>query len=363
MSVDPCSEPNGCSSPTPGPANDPVDHTEDKTYIGTTVRHRWARTWPSLLAVITLTAVGGPAAVASYRHARDVIAQHGDPAMAPWLALTTDGMLLAALVVIWVRRHRSEPVKAGPWAAFWAGMTATIAANLAAAKPTPIGITVALWPPICLAITLELVALVAYPTQQHPNVTGARHSQRTGQVPDDAHRAPGPRPPNPLAKLGHRGHARPGTTRTARTGTHCTTCPPSPSPRPGTSPPPGLRANGHPSGLEHAAPGHSQRDASSPAEQPTVPEHSHNDQAPSGGVPDDHILTWLREQERTTGHVPGRRTDDRTVGTRLHPSRPPPRDRHQRSREQGPHSGRLTRRPGCHRQVINGDAVANPDGQ
>ncbi len=58
--------------------------------------------------------------------------------MAPWLALTTDGMLLAALVVIWVRRHRREHVKAGPWAAFWAGMTATIVANLAAARPTPI---------------------------------------------------------------------------------------------------------------------------------------------------------------------------------------------------------------------------------
>jgi hypothetical protein len=43
-----------------------------------------------------LPAVGDPAAVASYRHARDVIAEHGDPVMAPWLALTTDGMLLAA---------------------------------------------------------------------------------------------------------------------------------------------------------------------------------------------------------------------------------------------------------------------------
>jgi hypothetical protein len=38
-------------------------------------RERWARTWPSLLAVVTLSAVGGPAAVASYRHARNVIAQ------------------------------------------------------------------------------------------------------------------------------------------------------------------------------------------------------------------------------------------------------------------------------------------------
>ncbi len=116
------------------------------------MRNGWARIWPSLLAAITLPAVGGPAAVAGYRHARDVIAEHGDPVMAPWLALTTDGMLLAALVVIWVRRHRHEPIGAGPWAAFWAGMTATIAANLAAAQPTTVGIVVALWPPICLAM-------------------------------------------------------------------------------------------------------------------------------------------------------------------------------------------------------------------
>ena len=41
----------------------------------------------------------------------ELYAQVG-PVMAPWLALTTDGMLLAALVVIRVRRHRREPAKA-----------------------------------------------------------------------------------------------------------------------------------------------------------------------------------------------------------------------------------------------------------
>lgn len=153
----------------------------------------WARIWPSLLAAVTLPAVGGPAAVASYRHARDVIAEHGDPVMAPWLALTTDGMLLAALVVIWVRRHHHEPVGVGPWAAFWAGMTATIAANLAAAQPTPVGIVVALWPPVCLAITLELIALIASPTKHHP-VTGTVPAERPTRVADHAQTVPGHNP-------------------------------------------------------------------------------------------------------------------------------------------------------------------------
>jgi hypothetical protein len=121
--------PPPCTTPSP-------EHIDDDRQLRPTMRKGWARIWPSLLAAVTLPAVGGPAAVASYRHARDVIAEHGDPAMAPWLALTTDGMLLAALVVIWVRRHRHEPVRVGPWAAFWAGMAATIAANLAAAQST-----------------------------------------------------------------------------------------------------------------------------------------------------------------------------------------------------------------------------------
>jgi hypothetical protein len=153
------------------------------------MREGWARIWPGLLAAVTLPAVGGTAAVASYRHARDVVTEHGDPVMAPWLALTTDGMLLAALVVIWVRRHRREPVGVGPWAAFWAGMAATIAANLAAAQATPVGIVVALWPPICLAITLELIALVASPTKHHP-LTGTAPAERSTHAPHHAYLVP-----------------------------------------------------------------------------------------------------------------------------------------------------------------------------
>ncbi len=113
-----------------------------------------------IFGTVVVLAVGAPAAVASYRHARTVVERSGDLAMAPWLPLTTDGMLVAALVVIWVRRLSGQPIGRGPWAAFWTGMAATVAANLAAAPPTVEGYVVALWPPICLAITLELVALV-----------------------------------------------------------------------------------------------------------------------------------------------------------------------------------------------------------
>jgi hypothetical protein len=139
----------------------PTAETPDES--AARARHWWSRTWPALLAVSTVGAVGVPAAVASYRHARDVIATNGDPVMAPWLPLSVDGMLVAALVVIWVRRHRGDPAGVFPWLAFGFGMVVTILANLAAvAQPRPEAVAVALFPPLALAITLELVALVAY---------------------------------------------------------------------------------------------------------------------------------------------------------------------------------------------------------
>lgn len=156
------------------------------------VREVWERWWPPLLAVTTVTAVGVPAAVASYLHARTVVARSGDPAMAPWLPLSVDGMLLAALVVIWVRRRRGQPAGVFPWVSFGLGMAATIAANLAAADRTPEGYVVALWPPVALAITLELVALVAH-RETSPGATVAdlvaslpAPATLPGTAPDDA---------------------------------------------------------------------------------------------------------------------------------------------------------------------------------
>jgi Protein of unknown function (DUF2637) len=293
------------------------------------MRKGWARIWPSLLAAVTLPAVGGPAAVASYRHARDVIAEHGDPVMAPWLALTTDGMLLAALVVIWVRRHRREPVGVGPWAAFWAGMAATIAANLAAAQPTPVGIVVALWPPVCLAITLELIALVASPAKHHP-VTSTVPAECSTHVPDHAQPVPGHDPA--VTGLDDRAPET-GKTREADEPGHDTSTdrghavgerPAADLERvPGAVPAataPGT--NGHVPGRVPTSPTPDSRDGLDPAGPVPAPASEYGSGAEPGRqagqnghhrpvrtrrVPDGDILAWLREQAGTTGKVPGRR--------------------------------------------------------
>lgn len=134
----------------------------------------WLKTyWPHTFGSIIAGVVGVPAAVASYRHGIAVVDRSGDEAMASWLPMTTDGLLLAALVALWVRRMTGRQTGVGPWAAFGVGLVMTVATNLAGARqhiPSgPIGVAhvevvgVALWPPLCLAIVLELVALIVVP--------------------------------------------------------------------------------------------------------------------------------------------------------------------------------------------------------
>lgn len=129
----------------------------------------WTTVWPRALAVLVVAVVGAPAAIASYRHAREVVARF-DPVMAPWLPLSVDGMLVAALVVIWLRRYRGEKVGIAPWAAFAFGMVVTTLANIAVVKDwtEPRAWAVALFPPLAFAISLELVAMVLRPTRPAP---------------------------------------------------------------------------------------------------------------------------------------------------------------------------------------------------
>jgi hypothetical protein len=134
----------------------------------------WRSIGAGTLITAILAAVGGPAAVASYRHAWTVADRYGtDPTMNPWLPLTTDGMIVAALTVLVVRRWRR--VHVGAWPVLWAllGFAATLAANLAAvstgswiaAIAVPV---VAVWPPIAFAVTLELVVTLLRPGVSTP---------------------------------------------------------------------------------------------------------------------------------------------------------------------------------------------------
>lgn len=160
----------------------------------------WARTyWPHIFGSIVAGVVGVPAAVASYRHGIAVVDRSGDAAMAPWLPMTTDGLLLAALVALWVRRMTGRRTGVGPWAAFGVGLVMTVATNLAGARGHIPGgavgvahvevVGVALWPPLCLAIVLELVALIVVPdrgqTRPVAGQTGAGPAVDQRKLSDD----------------------------------------------------------------------------------------------------------------------------------------------------------------------------------
>jgi hypothetical protein len=148
--------------------------------------------WPHIFGSTVAAVVGVPAAVASYRHGMTVIERSSDPGMAPWLPMTTDGLLLASLVALWVRRLTGRATGAGPWAAFGLGLVAATATNLAGARGyidhaldgwgVVEAIGWAVWPPICLAVVLEIVAWMVVPDRGQTVPVGGPTAVETGQT-------------------------------------------------------------------------------------------------------------------------------------------------------------------------------------
>jgi hypothetical protein len=161
------------------------------------VTRRWAPRIGAVLAVgIVFASVGGPAAVASYLHSIHVAEHYGaDPRVTDWLPLTTDGMLVAALVLMGIQRWRGQTVAKFAWFTFGAGMLATVGANIGAylinhmdnvAQPVEIGgIVVAMWPPFALALTLELVAMTVNVVRGKPARTGRAKTPKPSPKPEE----------------------------------------------------------------------------------------------------------------------------------------------------------------------------------
>ncbi len=179
----------------------------------------WASVWPRVLAVLVVVSVGLPAAVASYWHLQEVVARFNPgSALAYWLPLSVDGLLAAALVVVWSRRTRGERVGFGPWAAFSFGMIVTLLANAASVVPESewsrtgsllaavAAWMVALFPPVAFAISLELIAIVLRPTR-----AAARAGARTGVVDRTGWTAPSTHTSPPAAPAAATAQATPCT--------------------------------------------------------------------------------------------------------------------------------------------------------
>ncbi len=96
-----------------------------------------------IVAIVALVA-----AAAFYQHQRTLAALAGEGWLAWALPISVDGMMLATGRSILRRRRADNPVPFLSWFGFTLGLIASVAANVAAAHPTPMARLIAAWPPV-----------------------------------------------------------------------------------------------------------------------------------------------------------------------------------------------------------------------
>jgi hypothetical protein len=141
--------------PVPSPAADrqadpPVPPAAALPPVGTDVG--LSRT--TTLAVLAVALV---AAIASYDHQRLLAELAGEEWRAWLLPISVDGLILTASRAMLTRQRSGRSAGWLAWTAMLAGLTASLAANVAGAKPTLVGRLVAAWPPVALLLAYELL--------------------------------------------------------------------------------------------------------------------------------------------------------------------------------------------------------------
>jgi hypothetical protein len=138
--------------PQSSPADRHADPRRRDLLPGATTADGTPRT--TVLAVIAVALV---AAVASYDHQRSLAEMAGEDWRAWLLPVSVDGLVLVASHTMLVRRRARQSGGVLAWAALLLGLTASLAANVAAAEATLIGRLVAAWPPVALLFSYELL--------------------------------------------------------------------------------------------------------------------------------------------------------------------------------------------------------------
>jgi Protein of unknown function (DUF2637) len=110
------------------------------------------------LDTLVVAVVALVAAAASYQHQRTLAGLAGEGWLAWALPVSVDGMMLATGRSILRRRRAGIPAPFLSWFGFTLGFVASVAANVAAAHPTPVGRLIAAWPPVALFIAYETLA-------------------------------------------------------------------------------------------------------------------------------------------------------------------------------------------------------------
>lgn len=121
--------------------------------------------------VIAVSMVATVAAAVSFMHMHTLAVRAGEGWRSWLVPLAVDGLVVAASMTMLVRRRAGKPAGWLTWASMGAGITASLAANVAAAEPTLIGRAVAAWPPLALLLAYELLM----DQMRMGNTHGAQH--------------------------------------------------------------------------------------------------------------------------------------------------------------------------------------------
>ena len=113
-------------------------------------------------AAVGVLLVAVTAAVISFSHVRSVAIRAGETQLTSWLLpISIDGAVVAAVSVLLADSRAGRRPAALTWLLLGLGISASLVANIASAEPTATARAVAAWPPLALALGIEVLAGLA----------------------------------------------------------------------------------------------------------------------------------------------------------------------------------------------------------
>jgi len=115
--------------------------------------------WTAAAGVATVALT---AAVISFSHVNRLAVEAGESETAAWLLpVSIDGAVVAAVAVILADSRAGRRPAGLTWLLLGLGLAGSLAANIASAEPTLTARCVAAWPPVAVALGIEVMASMA----------------------------------------------------------------------------------------------------------------------------------------------------------------------------------------------------------
>lgn len=111
------------------------------------------------ITVAAVVVVGVIAAIVSYAHMVNLGTNVGEAWRSYLIPISIDGLMVAASMVLVIRRRAGLTASKLAWTALGGGVTASIGANMADAQASATAILYAGWAPVALAVGFELLLL------------------------------------------------------------------------------------------------------------------------------------------------------------------------------------------------------------